>query len=255
MEASALPRPGRVLMPRSRRLLGALSDDRLVEHVRRGNDVAFEVLYDRHSRGILSFCRHMLGTPEEAEDAVQHTFFAAYNDLLASDRPIKLKAWLYTIARNRCLSMLRARREHPVEEIEVSTTGLADQVQERQDLRELLADMRELPDEQRAALVLAELGDLSHTDIGEVLGVEPVKVKSLVFQARSTLIENRDARAIPCQDIREQLSTLRGGALRRGPPRKHLKACDGCRQFRDEVRSPRAMSGLVLPRIPTVGLK
>jgi RNA polymerase sigma factor (sigma-70 family) len=255
MEASALPRPGRALLPRSRRFLGALSDDRLVEYVRRGSDVAFEVIYDRHSRAILSFCRHMLGTQEEAEDAVQHTFMAAYNDLLASDRRISLKAWLYTIARNRCLSVLRARREHAVEKVEVSTAGLAEQVQEREDVRDLLADMRRLPDEQRAALVLAELGDLSHAEIGQVLGVEPVKVKSLVFQARTSLIENRDARAIPCREIRQQLSTLRGGALRRGPLRKHLNACDGCREFRDEVRRQRAMLGLVLPVIPSVGLK
>jgi RNA polymerase sigma factor (sigma-70 family) len=255
MEAGALPRPARAVTPRSRRLLAAFSDERLVEHIRRGNETAFEVVYDRHSRGILSFCRHMLGTADEAEDAVQHTFIAAYGDLVASDRPIKLKAWLYTIARNRCLSMLRARRERAVEEVEVSTAGLAEQVQERQDVRELLADMRELPDEQRAALVLAELGDLSHADIGQVLGVEAVKVKSLVFQARSTLIENRDARAIPCGEIREQLSTLRGGALRRGPLRKHVKACDGCRQFRDEVRRQRAMMGLVLPVVPSLGLK
>src|SRR3954447_17627859 len=255
MEAGALPRPGRIPVAKSRRLLLARSDERLVEHVRRGNEVAFEVLYDRHSRGILSFCRHMLGAPEEAEDAVQHTFLAAYNDLVASDRPIKLKAWLYTIARNRCLSMLRARREHAVEEIEVSTTGLAEQVQQRHELRELLADMRRLPDEQRAALVLAELRDLSHTDIGDVLGVEPVKVKSLVFQARSTLIEYREARTIPCIEIREQLSTLRGGALRRGPLRKHLSTCDGCRAFRDDVRRQRVMMAAVLPVIPTVGLK
>jgi RNA polymerase sigma factor (sigma-70 family) len=242
-------------VPRSRRLLGALSDERLVEQVRRGSDVAFEVLYDRHSRAILSFCRHMLGNPDEAEDAVQHTFIAAYNDLLASHRPIKLKAWLYTIARNRCLSVLRTRRESPVETIEVSTAGLAEQVQERQDLRELLADLRRLPDEQRAALVLAEIGDLAHADIGEVLGVEPAKVKSLVFQARSNLIELRDARAIPCAEIREQLSTLRGGALRRGPLRKHLKACEGCREFRDEVNRQRAAMAAVLPVLPTLGLK
>src|SRR4051794_17758537 len=136
MEAGALPRPGRIPVAKSRRLLLARSDERLVEHVRGGNEAAFEVLYDRHGRAILSFCRHMLGTREEAEDAVQHTFLAAYNDLLASDRPIQLKAWLYTIARNRCLSMLRARREHSVEHVEASTAGLADQVQERQDLRD-----------------------------------------------------------------------------------------------------------------------
>jgi len=214
MEASALPREGRAFMPRSRRLLGAFSDDRLVEQVRRGNDIAFEVVYDRHHRGILSFCRHMLGTREEAEDAVQHTFISAYSDMLASRRELKLKAWLYTIARNRCLSALRAHREHAVEEIELSTAGLADQVQERHDLRELLSDMRDLPHEQRAALVLSELGDLSHADIGEVLRVEPVKMKSLVFQTRSALTENREARSIPCREIRQQLSTLNGGALR-----------------------------------------
>jgi len=239
----------------SRRFLAARSDDGLVEQVRRGNEAAFEVLYDRHGRAILSFCRHMLGSREEAEDAVQHTFMAAYNDLLVSDRPIQLKAWLYTIARNRCLSMLRARREHSVEHVEVSTAGLADQVQERQDLRDMLADMRALPDEQRAALVLAELGDLSHGEIGQVLGVEGAKVKSLVFQARSTLIEHRDARAIPCQEIREQLATLHGGALRRGPLRKHVKACPGCREFRLEVARQRAMMAAVLPVLPTLGLK
>ncbi|MFL5910683.1 MAG: sigma-70 family RNA polymerase sigma factor [Gaiellaceae bacterium] len=257
MEAGALPRPrpGRGLTLRSRRLLGTLTDERLVEQIRRGNDAAFEVVYDRHSGAILSFCRHMVGSLEEAEDAVQHTFIAAYNDLLVNDRPIKLRAWLYTIARNRCLSMLRARREQAVEEIEVSTVGLADQVQERQDLRELLADMRELPDDQRAALVLAEIGDLPHADIAEVLGVEAAKVKSLVFQARSNLIENRDARAIPCHEIREQLSTLSGGALRRGPLRKHLKACAGCRDFREDVKRQRAMMAAVLPVIPTIGLK
>src|SRR3954471_5790031 len=150
MEAHSVPRGGGLALPRSRRLLSPLGDDRLVEQVRRGNDTAFEVVYDRHHRGILSFCRHMLGTREEAEDALQQTFISAYHDLVASERKIRLKAWLYTIARNRCLSVLRSRREHAVDEIEISTAGLAEQVQERQDLRELLADMRELPHEQRA---------------------------------------------------------------------------------------------------------
>src|SRR3712207_8432339 len=81
MEASALQRQRGGVLPRSRRLLGAFGDDRLVEQVRRGNVAAFEVLYDRHYRGILSFCRHMLGSREEAEDAVQHTFTSAYSDL------------------------------------------------------------------------------------------------------------------------------------------------------------------------------
>src|SRR3954467_11944748 len=89
-----------------KRLLVLAGDERLVEQIRRGNEAAFEVAYERHSGPILSFCRHMLGSREEAEDAVQHTFAAAHSSLLADQRDIRLKPWLYAIARNRCLSLL-----------------------------------------------------------------------------------------------------------------------------------------------------
>jgi RNA polymerase sigma factor (sigma-70 family) len=255
MEVSSLPRlGGRVAAHPSPRWLSRMPDERLVEHVRGGHDAAFEVLYDRHHRGILSFCRHMLASREEAEDAVQHTFISAYRDLTASDKPIRLKAWLYTIARNRCLSMLRARREH-AELTDIPTAGLSDAVVERDDLRMLLADINQLPEDQRAALVLSELGDLSHAEIAETVGCEPMKVKSLVFQARSSLIEDQRAREIPCQEIREQLATARGGALRRGPIKRHLRVCSGCTEFRDEVNRQRKMVAMLLPVVPSVGLK
>src|SRR2546423_4236699 len=197
----------------------------------------------------------MLASREEAEDAVQQAFVSAYQDLTSSDRPIKLKPWLYTIARNRCLSILRARREQPAELADVPTAGLAEEVQHRDDLRRLLADVRELPEDQRAALVLSELGDMSHAEISEIVGCETLKVKSLVFQARSSLIESRSAREIPCDEIREQLATLRGGALRRGPLRRHLRTCAGCSEFRDQVKRQRQMMAALLPVIPSAGLK
>ena len=100
----------------SKRLLSLASDDRLVDQIRRGNEAAFEVAFERHGAGILAFCRHMLGSREEAEDAVQHTFAAAFKDLQGDRRrKIALKAWLYTIARNRCVSVLRARRERSID--------------------------------------------------------------------------------------------------------------------------------------------
>ena len=255
METSALRRPHAVGLPRSRRLLAAFGDDRLVEQVRRGNEAAFEVIYDRHHRGILAFCRHMLGSRDEAEDAVQQTFTSAYTDLQSNERDIRLKAWLYTIARNRCLSMLRARREQPAELDEQATAGLSEEVQRRADLRDLLHDLGDLPDDQREALVLFEVGDLSQAEVARVIGVEPVKVKALVFQARSSLIEKREARAIPCTEIREQLATATGGALRRGPLRRHLKVCEGCSEYRDQVRDQRSALALILPVVPSVGLK
>ena len=255
MEATYPARRGALRLPASPRLLATLSDERLVDHVRRGNQAAFEAIYDRHHRGILSFCRHTLGSREEAEDAVQHTFLSAYNQLVDSDRPLKLRSWLYTVARNRCLSMLRARREHASEALELSTAGLAEAVQERADLQQLLRDLSELPEDQRSALVLSELGALSHAEVAEVVGCEASKVKSLVFQARSALIERRAARETPCAEIREQLATLRGGALRRGPLRRHVKSCPGCAEFKEEVGHQRRMMALVLPVIPSVGLR
>jgi RNA polymerase sigma factor (sigma-70 family) len=241
---------------RSKRLLALAGDERLVEQIRRGNELAFEVVFERHGAGILAFCRHMLGSREEAEDAVQHTFAAAFKDLQrAEKRTIALKAWLYTIARNRCVSVLRARREHASELHDLPTDGLSEQVERRAELRQLLADVRELPEEQRAALLLAEAAGLSHAEVAQVLGCEVANVKGLVFRARTGLIERRTARETPCREIREQLATLHGGALRRNELRHHLRSCPGCSAYRDEVRRQRQMLAVALPVVPSLGLK
>ena len=222
----------RLGLRQSRRLLRLASDERLVQQIQRGSEPAFEVAFERHSPAILGFCRHMLGSQEEAEDAVQHTFAAAYSDLQrGGEREIALKPWLFTIARNRCLSLLRARREHASAEPELVTTGLAEQVEQRAELRQLLADLRELPDEQREALLLAEAGGLPQADIAAILGCEVGRVKGLVYRARSGLLARREARELACEDVREQLANLRGGALRRNELRLHLRDCAGCRRL------------------------
>ena len=110
----------------------------------------------------------MLGSREEAEEAVQHTFAAAWTDLQHNERPIRLKPWLYTIARNRCaLDAAGATRagSRDLEDTVADGGPRRSEVAQRADLRALLADLRELPEEQRAALVLSELGGFSHADI------------------------------------------------------------------------------------------
>jgi RNA polymerase sigma factor (sigma-70 family) len=250
--------PARVPAPRfrSKRLLALAGDDRLVEQIRRGNEAAFEVAFERHGAGILGFCRHMLGSPEEAEDVVQHTFAAAFRVLQRDDRrAVALRPWLYAIARNRCLSLLRARRQHSGEDVDVATAGLAEEVERRSELRELLRDLLELPEEQREALLLSEVGNLSHAEVARILGCRAAKVKALVFRARSGLIQRREARETPCEEIREQLANLRGGALRRGALRHHLRACPGCRAYREAVRRQRRMLAAALPVAPSLALK
>src|SRR5437762_7116499 len=141
--ATSFATPNRRQLPalKARRLLALFDDDRLAREIAKGNEAAFEVAYDRHHRGLLSFCRHLLGSPEEAEDALQLTFVSAYNHLRETSADVRLKPWLYTIARNRCISIIRARRAEPVEDLEPATDGLVDEVQHRADLRRLLGDM------------------------------------------------------------------------------------------------------------------
>jgi len=201
-------------------------DQRLAELAAGGDERAFEAIYDRHHAALLGFCRHMVGSREEAEDALQQTFLRAHRALLEHGAPDDLRPWLFTIARNRCRTLLRARRaEAEVDERLASTDGLGEQVQARADLQAIVADVERLPDDQRAALVLAELADFTHAQIGAVIGVRTHKVKALIHQARTTLIAERDAREQPCDEVREELATARGGALRRGPLRRHLRQC------------------------------
>ena len=119
----------------------------------------------------------MLGSHEEAEDALQRVFVSAHAHLRDGAAHVNLKPWLYTIARNRCLSTLRARREAlALDDVcEPSSAGLAlaDEVELGEELREVLGDIARLPDDQRAALVLAELGDLSQQEIAATLDLGP----------------------------------------------------------------------------------
>jgi len=253
--ASAAAEAAQAGVRRTPRMLRLASDARLVALVRDGDEAAFEALYDRHHAAILGFCRHMLGSREEAEDALQHTFLAAFRDLARSTKPIELRPWLFAIARNRCLSLLRARRQHvSIELADPSTDGLGATVERREDVRELLADLARLPEDQRAALLLSELGALDHAGIAQVLGCPREKVKALVFQARENLLGWREGREADCRAIREELSTLTGSALRRGRITRHLATCDGCRQFKAEVQRQRAAMALVLPVVPGVSV-
>ncbi len=244
--------------PASRRLLGRLSDERLVELVRRGNEPAFEELFDRHSKGVLSFCSHILGSREEGEDALQHAFLVVYQAIgERSFEPLTFKPWLYTIARNRCISTLRSRREtaRPLEEENVAAAEqTADRAHQRAEVRELLGDIRDLPEPQRAALLLSELDDLSHAQIAQVLGCPSEKVKSLVYQARTSLCLGREARETPCSRVREQLAGFPGSRLPLAL-RRHLKRCEGCSEFASEIRSRRRLIAIALPLAPSIGLK
>lgn len=233
-------------------------DAALVRAMQAGDEEAFAAIFKRHHAPLLAYCRHMLGNHDEGEDALQQAFIKAHQALLGGTAPRELRPWLYAIARNCCLSTIAARRGWVgIESLEDRTpalAGLSEEVHQREDLRELLAGIGRLPEDQRSALLLAELDDLSHQAIATIVGCPVSKVKALVYQARSALIADRDARNAPCQDIREQLSVAHGGELRRGPLRRHLNLCVGCRDFQLALSAQRQSLAAVLPVLPSAGL-
>ncbi len=171
--------------------------------------------------------------------------------------PRVFKPWLYAIARNRCLSVLRSPREARLpwdDESVACPEQTAERVEQRADVRELLEDVRDLPEQQRAALLLAEICGLSHAQVGQVIACPRAKVKSLVFQARASLSLDREARETFCGRVREQLA---GSSASRLPLalRRHLKRCEGCREFASEARRRRQLIAIALPVAPSIGLK
>ena len=112
---------------------------------------------------------------------------------------------------------------------------------------EILGDVARLPDDQRAALVLAELGDLSHDEIAATLDVRKDKVKALIFQAREALAGRRQARAADCRDIQEQLATLRGSALRAHRDPAARRALPRVRGVRARGRASARSAGAAAP--------
>jgi RNA polymerase sigma factor (sigma-70 family) len=238
-------------IPVPARATRGLSDQRLAARVASGDDEAFEEIFDRYGPALLSFCTHMLGSREWGEDALQLTFVAAFKALRRGRCDGALRAWLYAIARNRCLSELRARREIPdtewVSADRPALDGPASLFARREQLGEIVEDIQRLPADQRAALVLVELGDQSHEEIASVLGVRRDRVKALIFQAREGLYRGRRARETACSEVRERLANARGKAPARGIVRAHIDRCEPCQEFEREVRRQRAALALVLP--------
>jgi len=249
--------PAEGLRRGSRARLRFATDDRLVALVRRGDPAAFEALYDRHAGELLSFCRSMLASRADAEDAVQSTFASAHRALLADDRRIDVRPWLFTIARNACVSILRAHRRggHVPGVSPVAEEDPVVRAERRDEVRQLLATLGELPERQRVALVLAELHGFSHSEIGAVLGVRAAQVKAYVYQARSNLISERDARAADCRAIRHELANARGPALLASRLRRHLRSCADCRAYASELSRQRRQLGILLPVTPSLALK
>ncbi len=211
-------------------------DERLVALTRRGNESAYEVLVARYQTRLLAFCRHMLSSREDAEDVLQEVFAAAYNAMVSDERPINVRPWLYRIARNRSLNHLRKASAIGVDSMDVHLadhgTSTADRVHKREEFRELVGDVQQLPETQRTALLLREIDALSYEQIAQAMETTVPAIKSLLVRARVGLAEAAEARALSCDEVRVELGEVAEGLKRKSPPvRRHVRGCDRCAAF------------------------
>jgi DNA-binding Lrp family transcriptional regulator len=162
-----------------------------------------------------------------------------------------VRPWLYRIARNRCLNHLRRARAVGMDSMDIhfaehgATT--ADRAHEREEFRQLLDDIRQLPETQRTALVLREMEALSYEQIAVAMETTIPSVKSLLVRARVSLTEAAEARLLSCDQVREELVEEAEGLRdrRSAAVRRHVKSCERCRVFQRELRrTDRALSAL-----------
>ncbi len=252
MEVSALKPAALPALRGPSALLRLQSDERLIALTRRGEHAAFETLFSRYHARLLAFCRHMLSSREDAEDVLQEVFTAAFNAILADEREINVRPWLYRIARNRSLNHLRRASAIGVDSMDVHfaeggiSTG--EKVLRRESFRQLIADVQQLPETQRTALLLREIDALSYDQIAEAMETTIPSVKSLLVRARISLAEAAEARQLSCEQVREQLGEVAEG-LRKldAPARRHVRSCERCRNFRKQLKSNNVALAAVMP--------
>src|SRR5688572_18381684 len=261
MEASALRQsPALPALAGRSPLLRLQSDERLIALTRRGHNGAFEALVQRYQPRLLAFCRHMLSSQEDAEDVLQEVFAAAYNALLADERKINARPWLYRIARNRCLNHLRKPRAAGQDSMDVferdNGTTTAETVHGREEFRQIVSDVGQLPETQRTALLLREIDALSYDQIAEAMDTTVPSVKSLLVRARVSLAEAAEARLLTCDEVRLELGQVAEGIAKSSPPvRRHLKSCDRCRTFKVELRKTNRALAALAPIGPLLFMK
>jgi RNA polymerase sigma factor (sigma-70 family) len=215
-----------------------LSDERLTRRACGGDERAFAAIFRRYHQPLYRFCLAIVGNPEDAQDALQNTMVKVLRALPGEERQIELKPWLYRIAHNEAIDLLRRRRETRELDSEQAAPGygLAEDTATRERLRRLLADLRELPDRQREVLVMRELGGLDFEEIGAALGTSDAVARQALYEARQSLRQMAEGREMSCDQVTRALSDGDGRVIRRRDMSAHLRSCAACAAFRDEIK-------------------
>ncbi|MGZ4331915.1 MAG: sigma-70 family RNA polymerase sigma factor [Solirubrobacteraceae bacterium] len=238
-------------------------DERLARLVEGGSERAFAGIYERYHRSLYRYCRSIVREDADAQDALQSAFASAFVALRRGQRDAPLRPWLFRIAHNEAVSLIRRRRSDVelADAAEQWVGSAEDRAAERARLALLVADLRALPDRQLGALVMRELSGLSHEEIAIALETSVGAAKQTIFEARRALMEFAEGRSMMCEEVRRMVSDGDGRAFRSRRVRAHLRDCAGCTVFaaaiparRDDLQAlAPAASAAMLARVMGAG--
>ncbi len=175
------------------------SDQELVTRLQSGDDCAFDEIMQRYKRPVCSFIYRMLYNETDADDAAQEVFLRVYRHIgrFKADGRRQFSTWLFQIARNQAIDVLRKRKRRPFSirvvsedqgEEAISPERSADRVIALKEVEHMVArSIAKLPEKQKTAVILAEYHDLSHAEIAAVMKCSVKSVESRLGRARQTL--------------------------------------------------------------------
>jgi RNA polymerase sigma factor (sigma-70 family) len=213
-------------------LFALLADERLARLVASEgeSEAAFATIYERYHQPLYRYARSILHDGDDAHDALQSTLARAFAALQRGQRDAPLCPWLFRIVHNEAISVIRRRggEENLTNALEQSVESAEDRAGARTRLAMLVADLRELPERQRGALLMREFSGLSYKEIAIALGISTHAVKHGIHEARRSLVEFQEGRVMACAELQRTLSDADSRTLRHRRVRAHLRDCTGC---------------------------
>ena len=170
-------------------------DGSAVVRARSGDGEAFRSLVERHSRSVFRLAYRMTGNEQDAEDVVQETFLRAYRQLAGYDGRASFSTWLYRIAANYSLDLIRVRKRHadraqpvegerdPLDTVAAAAPGPDRLAMSGETQRLLESAMDTLSSQERTAFVLRHFEGQSIEQIGMALGTSANATKHSIFRA------------------------------------------------------------------------
>ena len=187
-----IPRTRRSVRVR-RREPADVADIALLRGIADGSEAAFEALWRRYGAAVHGVCRGILRDPEAAEDATQEAFARVWRSAGTVDpRRGEPVAWLMTVARNAALNVARITHAEPIGEVPGAADDARDQ--ETVDRLWLHGALTRLPEAERAALELAYLADLSHSQVAARLDAPLGTVKARIRRGLARLTDMAEER-------------------------------------------------------------